>query len=128
MIQLLLTFYGLDKEDPYYYVNEFLDICATFKFQNFSKESIKLRLYPFSLKDKAKAWLNSLEVGSITSWDMLIRKLLNKYFPVHKTTGLGKKIIGFTQKEGEHFYECWKRWKDLLLKYPHYVFEKWQLV
>ena len=36
VIQLLPTFYGLEKEDPYYQVKEFLDICATFKFQNFS--------------------------------------------------------------------------------------------
>ena len=32
VIQLLPTFYGLEKEDPYYHVKEFLDICATFKF------------------------------------------------------------------------------------------------
>ena len=35
VIQLLPTFYGLEKEDPYLHVKEFLDICATFKFQNF---------------------------------------------------------------------------------------------
>ena len=32
MIQLLPTFYGLEKEDPYLHVKEFLDICVTFKF------------------------------------------------------------------------------------------------
>ena len=73
VIQLLPTFYGLEKEDPYLHVKEFLDICATFKFQNFSDESIKLRLFPFSLKDKAKAWLNSLEVGSISTWEVLLK-------------------------------------------------------
>ena len=98
VIQLLPTFYGLEKEDPYHHVKEFLDICATFRFQNFSEESIKLRLFPFSLKDKAKAWLNSLEVGSITSWDTLTRKFLNKYFSIHKTTTLRREIASFNQK------------------------------
>ena len=42
VIQLLPTFYGSEKKDPYYHVKEFLDICATFRFQNFSEESIKL--------------------------------------------------------------------------------------
>ena len=67
VIQLLPTFYGLEKEDPYHHVKEFLDICATFRFQNFSEESIKLRRFPFSLKDKAKAWQNFLEVGNMLS-------------------------------------------------------------
>ena len=105
VIQLLPSFYGLDKEDPYHHVKEFLDICSTFRFQNFSDESIRLRLFPFSLKDKAKAWLNSLEVGSITTWDQLSRKFLNKFFPVHKTNALRREITNFTQKEGEHFHE-----------------------
>ena len=124
VIQLLPTFYGLEKEDPYLHVKEFLDICATFKFQNFSDESIKLRLFPFSLKDKAKAWLNSLEVGSISTWEVLVKKFLNKYFSIHKMIALRRKINVFVQKDGENFNECWERWKDLLLKCPHYGFEK----
>ena len=69
IIQLLPSFYGLDREDPYMHVKDFLEICSTFKFQKISDESVKLRLFPFSLKDKSKAWLNSLPTGSITTWD-----------------------------------------------------------
>ena len=60
IIHLLPTFHGLDREDPYMHVNDFLEICATCKFRNFTNDSVRLRLFPFSLKDKAKAWLNSL--------------------------------------------------------------------
>ncbi|KAL5550681.1 hypothetical protein UlMin_000857 [Ulmus minor] len=60
IIQLLPSFYGLEREDPYMHVKEFLEICSTFRFQIFSDESVRLRLFPFSLKDKAKAWLNTL--------------------------------------------------------------------
>jgi hypothetical protein len=42
VIQLLPSFYGLDHENPYGHVKKFKDICATFKFQNFSEESIIL--------------------------------------------------------------------------------------
>ena len=55
IIHFLPTFYGLDREDPYMHVKDFLEICATCKFQNFSDNSIRLCLFPFSLKDKAKA-------------------------------------------------------------------------
>jgi len=37
------------------HVDEFLDICSTFKFQNISDESVRLRLFVFSLKDQARA-------------------------------------------------------------------------
>ena len=67
IIHLLPTFYGLDRENPYMHVKDFLEICVTCKFQNFTDDSGCLRLFPFSLKDKAKAWLNSLSPGSITS-------------------------------------------------------------
>jgi len=45
----------LDLKNPYSHVKKFKDICATFKFQNFSEESVHLRLFPFSLHDRAKA-------------------------------------------------------------------------
>ena len=37
IIHLLPTFYGLDREDPYMHVKDFLEICATCKFQNFTE-------------------------------------------------------------------------------------------
>jgi len=40
IIQLLPTFHGLETEDPYMHVKYFLEICNTFKFQNFSNQSV----------------------------------------------------------------------------------------
>ena len=76
IIHLLPTFHGLYRENPYMHVKDFLEICATCKFQNFIDDFVCLCLYPFSLKDKAKAWLNSLSPGSITSWELLVTKFL----------------------------------------------------
>ena len=45
IIQLLPSFYGLDREDPYMHVKDFFEICSTFRFQNFSDESVRLRLF-----------------------------------------------------------------------------------
>ncbi|KAL6498650.1 hypothetical protein OROGR_028197 [Orobanche gracilis] len=127
IIQLIPSFYGLEREDPYMHVKEFLDICSTFRFQNFSDESVKLRLFPFSLKDKAKFWLNSLQAKTITSWDQLVNKFLAKFFPMSKTDSLRREISEFCQKD-EEFYECWERFNDLILKCPHHGFEIWRLV
>ena len=128
ILQLLPSFYGLEREDPYMHVKEFLEICSTFRFQNFNDKSVKLRMFPFSLKDKAKAWLNSLPTGTITSWNQLVNKFLGKFFPMSKTDALRREISDFYQTEGEQFYECWERFNDLLLKCPHHGFETWRLV
>jgi hypothetical protein len=66
IIQMLPSFYGLDNEDPYKHLDEFLEICLTMRLQNISEDALRMRLFPFSLKDKAKYWLNSLETNSIT--------------------------------------------------------------
>jgi hypothetical protein len=67
MIQMLPSFYGLDHENPYSQVKKFKNSCATTKFQNFSEEAVHLRLFPFSLHDRAMEWLDSNAPWSITS-------------------------------------------------------------
>jgi hypothetical protein len=67
VIQMLPSFYGLDHENPYSHVKKFRSITVTTKFQNFSEESVNLRLFPFSLHDRATEWLDSLAPRSITS-------------------------------------------------------------
>jgi hypothetical protein len=67
VIQLLPSFHGLDNENPYGHVKKFKDMCAIFKFQNLYEESVHLRLFPFSLQDRARAWLDSNKPESITS-------------------------------------------------------------
>jgi hypothetical protein len=128
VIQLLPSFHGLDHENPYGHVKKFKDICATFKFQNFSEESVLLRLFPFSLHDRARAWLDSNMPGSITSWESLLSKFYNKFFPMSKVNEYKKEISSFTQEEDEKFLESWERFKDLLIKCHPHGYEKWRLV
>ena len=80
-------------------------ICQTFKYENFSDDNVKLILFSFSLKDRARSWLNTLHANSITSWEQIVTKFLNKYFPVHKTNAIRREISEFTQREDELFFE-----------------------
>jgi hypothetical protein len=105
VIQLLPSFHGLDNENPSGHVKKFKDICATFKFQNFSEESVHLSLFLFSLHDRARAWLDSNTPGSITSWESLLSKFYNKFFLVSKVNEYRKEISSFTREEDEKFSE-----------------------
>ena len=123
VINLLPTFHGLERENPYTHIREFEDVCATCRDGKTSNETIHLNLFPFSLKDRAKVWLNSLPPNSITTWLDLQAEFLTKFFPLHRTQALQKQISNFAQKPNESFYQVWERFKELLRACPHHGFE-----
>ena len=41
---------------------------------------LKLKLFPFSLRDRAKIWFSSLPHNSIDSWDKCKDAFITKYF------------------------------------------------
>ena len=88
VLNCLSTFYDLENEDSYNHLNNFYAVCQTFKYENFSYDDIKLRLFSFSLNDRACSWLNTLLANSITLWEQIVTKFLNKYFPVHKNNAI----------------------------------------
>ncbi|TXG48166.1 hypothetical protein EZV62_027460 [Acer yangbiense] len=59
-IHLLPQFYGKPGEDPHIYIKDFFVVCAIILNGGMSDEEIRLRLFPFSLKERAKEWLYSL--------------------------------------------------------------------
>ena len=128
MIQLLPTFHGLSKDDPYHHLREFEDVCATFSDQNCTESTVRLKLFPFSLKDKAKTWFNSLRPRSIATWQELTALFLNKYYPLNLTTVSKRAIQNFTQKEDETYSQARERFKELLNACPHHGFEAWRLI
>ena len=128
VLQNLPIFYGLSKENPYDHLNAFLAKCSMTRIANFSDDALRLRLFPFSLNDKAKDWFNALESNSIGTWAQMEAVFLKKYFPPGKTNALRRAITGFVQNDGEGFHETWERLKDLLRQCPHHKVPKWQLV
>jgi len=101
-------------EDPNLHLSVFLEVCDTLKINEASTDAILLRLFPFSLRDKARAWVHSLPPGSISTWEELTMAFLAKFFPPSKTVSLRNHITSFTQREDETLYEVWEQFKDLL--------------
>nr|GFB43725.1 hypothetical protein [Tanacetum cinerariifolium] len=84
----------------------------------------KLLLFPFSLEGEARIWLDKEPPRSILTWEDLVSKFINQYFPPSKTTYLRNKITNFLQKSNESFNESWERFKDLLRQCPHHGFSE----
>ncbi|GKC41536.1 reverse transcriptase domain-containing protein [Tanacetum coccineum] len=99
-------FFGHDKEDPHAHIRYFNKITSTMKFPNVPSTSVKLMLFPFSLKGAARIWLEKEPPRSILTWDDLVSKFINKFFPPSKTTNLWNEITSFQQRfDDEAFYD-----------------------
>ncbi|GJR88137.1 reverse transcriptase domain-containing protein [Tanacetum coccineum] len=81
-------------------------------------------LFPFSLEGAARIWLEKEPPRSILTWDDLVSKFINKFFPPSKTTNLRNEITRFQQKFDETFYEAWDQFNDPLRGCPHHGFSE----
>ncbi|GJS16582.1 reverse transcriptase domain-containing protein [Tanacetum coccineum] len=73
---------------------------------------------------KPRIWLDKEPPRSILTWDDLVSKFINKFFPPSKTTNLRNEITRFQQRFDESFYEAWDRFNDLLRACPHHGFSE----
>nr|GEV53037.1 reverse transcriptase domain-containing protein [Tanacetum cinerariifolium] len=91
---------------------------------NVPSSSIKRMIFPFSLEGAARIWLEKEPPRSIQTWDDLVSKFINQFFPPSKTTNLRNEITRFQQRFDESFYEAWERYNDLLRACPHHGFSE----
>nr|GEU41212.1 reverse transcriptase domain-containing protein [Tanacetum cinerariifolium] len=115
-------FFGHDKEDPHVHICYFNKITSTMRVPNVQSSSIKLMRFPFSLEGAARIWLEKEPPRSILTWDDLVSKFINQFFPPSKTTNLRNEITRFQQRFDESFNEAWDRFNDLLRACPHHGF------
>ncbi|GJT30496.1 reverse transcriptase domain-containing protein [Tanacetum coccineum] len=78
--------------------------------------------FRYSLEGAARVWYDKEPPNSILTWEDLVTKFVNQFFPPSKTTHLKNEISHFTQKFEETFSEAWERFKEMLRACPHHGF------
>nr|GEZ85799.1 reverse transcriptase domain-containing protein [Tanacetum cinerariifolium] len=73
---------------------------------------------------EARIWLDKEPPRSILTWEDIVSKFINQFFPPSKTTYLRNEITNFLQKPNETFNTAWERFKDLLRQCPHHGFSE----
>ena len=111
-------FTGHPTEDPNKHLGRFLRMANTVKLNGLRPEVIKLHLSPFSLRDIAATWYESLPYDSVDTWEELVEAYLGKFFPPSLTSERRREIIVFQQGEDESLYIAWERFKRLLKRCP----------
>nr|GEW11878.1 hypothetical protein [Tanacetum cinerariifolium] len=124
LINLVQSNQFTGRQDPHNHLQIFNKVTSTFRHPEVPNTTLKLLLFPFSLEGEARIWLDKEPPRSILTWEDLVSKCINQFFPPSKTTYLRNEIINFLQKPNETFNEAWKRFKDLLRQCPHHSFSE----
>ena len=72
-------FAGHSTENPNEHLGRFLRIANSINLSGVKLEVIQLQLFPFSLRDMAITWFNSLPQESVNTWEELMRAYFSKF-------------------------------------------------
>ncbi|KAL4316400.1 hypothetical protein AHAS_Ahas15G0281300 [Arachis hypogaea] len=117
-----IAFHGLPQEDPNLFIANFLQICDIVKTNGVNPKVYKLMLFPFAVRDRAKQWLDVQSQESLDTWDKVVNKFFNKFFPPQRLTKLRTDVQTFMQGDSESLYEACERYKLMLRKCPPNMF------
>src|SRR4051812_15381162 len=115
-------------EDAALNLNNFVELCDMQKYKEVDGDIVKLKLFAFSLRGRAKEWLQSLPRDSIDSWDKCKDAFIGKYYPPAKMIQLRSKIMNFRQMDNEHVAQAWERMKTLVKNCPTHGLTTWMVI
>ena len=114
---MLLLFWGvigLESENPYHHLLDFERLCSLFAIAGMTQDTLKWKLFPFSLIGKAEQWY-TYTVGSVhDNWEELRDKFCLEFFPMSRIIALHRDIRSFQQNERESIRAAWYRFLSLI--------------
>ena len=89
----LPSYHGLPNEDPLTFMCTFYCTVENFLRNSLTNEQLRLRCFPYTLKDRANAWWLSIPAGSLTTWDQIYERFVGKFYSHSKTMSLSSRYV-----------------------------------
>jgi len=89
------SFSGQEDENPYTHLWEFEQLCSCLHISSMTHETIKWKLFPFSLLGRAKQWYAHTVGGVHGNWDELRDKFCLAFFPLSRIAAIQTNIPTF---------------------------------
>jgi len=96
-----LPFSGHDNENPCHHLQEFEEMCSCLSMSGMTHETVRWKLFPFSLTKKAKQWYTHAVGSTNGDWEELKDKFYLAFFPMFRIGSLLRAILDFEQHEKE---------------------------
>ena len=93
-------FSGKASEDAHAHLQNFLEMSSIINPKGTTMDTVRLRLFPFSLLGKAKTWFYTYK-DVFDTWDACSNTFLVKYFSMGKINALRNRISSFQQLQDE---------------------------
>ncbi|KAK9166423.1 hypothetical protein Scep_001614 [Stephania cephalantha] len=116
----LPNFYGKDNEDPQKFLKKYQHKVNGMKPKEGTIEQVKLKVFPFALKDQTQNWLFYLPQDSITTLTQMLEAFLDEYMSARKTSSYRKQITLAKIKDDENLNELWDRFQRLISSCPQH--------
>ncbi|GKD80741.1 hypothetical protein Tco_1347580 [Tanacetum coccineum] len=74
------AFNGIKGENMFEHINNFLEIVEPLKIRGVSQNRFRLSVFPISLSGAARKWFTNECIGTISTWDDLVEKFIQKFY------------------------------------------------
>jgi hypothetical protein len=108
------SFSGLENKNPCRHLLEFEEMCSCLSISGMTQETLRWKLFPFSLTEKAKQWYTHAVGSTNGDWEELKDKFYLAFFPTSCIVSLPRAILDFEQYEKESIGAAWTRFSALI--------------
>ena len=105
-------FAGHSIENPNEHLGRFLRIANSIQLNGVKPEVMQLQLFPFSLRDMALTWFDSLPQESVNDWEKLMRAYFNKFFISSLQLRQRGEIINSKHEGDEDRHIAWRNFAE----------------
>ena len=113
-----LSFSGEKDDNPYAHLWEFKQVCSCLHILGMSPETLKWKLFSFSLTGLAKLWYTWFVESAQGEWEAVKAKFFLTFFPITRVVCLRREVLNFKQREKESLGASWACLMDLYSSGP----------
>ena len=106
------------SEDPYDHLQEFEELCLGLVVLGSTQETLRWKLFPFSLTERAEQWYTRTIGNMIGDWEELQNNFCYSFSLTKCIDSLLIDILDFEQLEKESIGAAWARFLRLLASSP----------
>ena len=93
------SFLGKEDENPYLHLRDFEQTCDCLHIEGMSDETLRWKLFPFSLKGRARIWYDRTVESKQGDWGSLRSSFCIDFFPIRRVVDQRVKVLNFKQLE-----------------------------
>jgi hypothetical protein len=117
MVQSLSFSRGVD-ENPYLHIRDFEQTCACLRIEGMSDQTLRWKLFSFSLKGKARQWYDKAVGKQQGDWGSLRSNFCLDFYPISQIIDLRVKVLTFKKEPSESLASSWNHFTNPLESGP----------